>query len=121
MLATSKIAPALAFGNTCVIKPSEYTPLALARFMELLIEAGVPAGVVNMVNGRGHITGAALVDHPLVRMVSFTGGGEAGKAIASAAGRGLKKCAARHCRSVPGTLRGALAPGARGRPAGRCH
>ena len=92
MLATSKIAPALAFGNTCVIKPSEYTPLALARFMELLIEAGVPAGVVNMVNGRGHVTGAALVDHPQVRMVSFTGGGEAGRAIASSAGRGLKKC-----------------------------
>ena len=92
MLATSKIAPALAFGNTCVIKPSEYTPLALARFMTLLLEAGVPPGVVNMVNGRGHVTGAALVAHPQVGMVSFTGGGVAGRAIAAAAGQGLKKC-----------------------------
>lgn len=92
MLATSKIAPALAFGNTCVIKPSEYTPLALARFMTLLLEAGVPAGVVNMVNGRGHVTGAALTQHPQVGMLSFTGGGAAGRAIAAAAGQGLKKC-----------------------------
>ena len=92
MLASSKIAPALAFGNSCVIKTSEYTPLALARFMTLLREAGIPPGVVNMVNGRGHVTGAALVAHPQVQMVSFTGGGVAGRAIAAAAGAGLKKC-----------------------------
>lgn len=92
MLATSKIAPALAFGNSCVIKTSEYTPLALARFMTLLAEAGVPPGVVNLVNGRGHVTGTSLVAHPGVGLVSFTGGGEAGRTIAAVAGGGFKKC-----------------------------
>lgn len=92
MLATSKIAPALAFGNSCVIKTSEYTPLALHRFMSLLSEAGVPPGVVNLVNGRGEVTGAALVAHEAVALVSFTGGGAAGRQIAAAAGAGLKKC-----------------------------
>ncbi|KUE85133.1 aldehyde dehydrogenase [Cupriavidus necator] len=92
MLATSKIAPALAFGNSCVIKTSEYTPLALARFMTLLAEAGVPPGVVNLVNGRGHVTGASLVAHPDVALVSFTGGGAAGRQIAATAAAGLKKC-----------------------------
>jgi len=92
MLASSKIAPALAFGNSLVIKTSEYTPLALARFMELLLEAGVPPGVANMVNGRGAVTGANLVAHPEVDLVSFTGGGAAGRQIAAAAGAGLKKC-----------------------------
>lgn len=92
MLASSKIAPALAFGNSFVVKTSEYTPLALARFMELLVEAGVPPGVANLVNGRGQVSGAALVAHPQVDLVSFTGGGVAGRQIAAAAGAGLKKC-----------------------------
>lgn len=92
MLATSKIAPALAFGNSCVIKTSEYTPLALARFMELLCEAGVPPGVVNLVNGRGQITGARLASHPDIGLVSFTGGGAAGRQIMLAAAQGFKKC-----------------------------
>lgn len=92
MLATSKIAPALAFGNSCVIKTSEQTPLALARFMELLTEAGVPPGVINMVNGRGAVTGARLAGHPDVRLISFTGGGAAGRQIMHAAADGLKKC-----------------------------
>ncbi|WP_116520579.1 aldehyde dehydrogenase family protein [Achromobacter insuavis] len=92
MLATSKIAPALAFGNSCVIKTSEYTPLALHRFMALLSEAGVPPGVVNLVNGRGEVTGASLVAHEAVGLVSFTGGGAAGRRIAAVAGAGLKKC-----------------------------
>jgi acyl-CoA reductase-like NAD-dependent aldehyde dehydrogenase len=92
MLATSKIAPALAFGNSCVIKPSEYTPLALARFMSILTEAGVPPGVINMVNGRGPVTGAKLTTHPDVRLISFTGGGAAGRQIMLAAAQGFKKC-----------------------------
>lgn len=92
MLATSKIAPALAFGNSCVIKTSEYTPLALARFMTLLTEAGVPPGVVNLVNGRGPVTGARLASHPHVGLISFTGGGAAGRQIMMAAAQGLKKC-----------------------------
>ncbi len=90
-LASTKIAAALAFGNSCVIKTAETTPLAVARFMDILSEAGVPAGVVNMVNGRGQVTGDALVRHPTVRVVSFTGGTQTGRAIAAAAAPGLKR------------------------------
>ena len=90
-LASTKIAAALAFGNSCVIKPAETTPLAVARFMDILSEAGVPPGVVNMVNGRGHVTGDALVRDPGVRVVSFTGGTQTGRAIAAAAAPGLKR------------------------------
>lgn len=91
-LASMKVAACLAFGNTCVLKPSEQTPLALARFVALLHEAGVPAGVVNLVNGRGPVTGAALVAHPGVDLISFTGGTETGRAIMAEAGRRLKPC-----------------------------
>lgn len=89
-LASMKIAACLAFGNTCVLKPSEQTPLALRRFVELLHAAGLPEGVVNLVNGRGATTGAALVAHPGVDLVSFTGGTQTGRAIAAEAGRRLK-------------------------------
>ncbi|MBS0475983.1 MAG: aldehyde dehydrogenase family protein [Proteobacteria bacterium] len=85
-LASTKIAAALCHGNSCVVKTSENTPLALARFMQILTEAGVPPGVVNLVNGRGEVTGDALVDHPLVNGVSFTGGNvTAGRIAARAA------------------------------------
>lgn len=90
-LASTKIAAALAFGNCCVIKTAETTPLAVSRFMDLLQEAGLPPGVANLVHGRGHTTGDALVRHPDVRVVSFTGGTETGRAIATAAGPGLKR------------------------------
>ena len=90
-LASTKIAAALAFGNCCVVKTAETTPLAVARFMDILSEAGVPPGVVNMVNGRGQVTGTALVSHPAVRVVSFTGGTATGRAIAAAAAPGLKR------------------------------
>lgn len=90
-LAATKIAAALAFGNTCVVKTSENTPLALARLMTILTEAGVPPGVVNLVNGRGNVTGTALVSHPDVRAVSFTGGTAAARSIAAIAGSGLKR------------------------------
>jgi 5-carboxymethyl-2-hydroxymuconic-semialdehyde dehydrogenase/aminomuconate-semialdehyde/2-hydroxymuconate-6-semialdehyde dehydrogenase len=89
-LASMKVAACLAFGNTCVLKPSEQTPLALRRFVELLHAAGLPEGVVNLVNGRGAVTGAALVAHPGVDLVSFTGGTHTGRAIAAEAGRRLK-------------------------------
>ncbi|MEP6970811.1 MAG: aldehyde dehydrogenase [Betaproteobacteria bacterium] len=89
-LTSMKIAAAIAFGNSCVAKPSEVTPLAVARLMVLLREAGLPDGVVNLVNGRGPITGAALVAHPQIDLVSFTGGTTTGRAISEAAGRGLK-------------------------------
>jgi acyl-CoA reductase-like NAD-dependent aldehyde dehydrogenase len=90
-LATMKIAAALAFGNTCVLKPSEQTPLALARLVALLQEV-LPQGVLNLVNGRGPVTGAALVAHPDVDLVSFTGGTETGRDIMAAAGRNLVPC-----------------------------
>jgi len=91
-LASMKVAAAIAFGNSCVLKPSEQTPLALHRFVELLHEAGLPPGVVNLVNGRGPVTGHALVSHPDVDLVSFTGGTETGRSIMAAAGRNLVPC-----------------------------
>ncbi|GAA0504460.1 5-carboxymethyl-2-hydroxymuconate semialdehyde dehydrogenase [Pigmentiphaga daeguensis] len=90
-LASTKLAAALAFGNTCLIKTAEQTPLAIARFMELTVEADFPPGVVNLVNGRGSVTGNHLVKHPLVRAISFTGGTETGRHIAAAAAHGLTR------------------------------
>lgn len=90
-LASMKVAGAIAFGNSCVLKPSELTPLSFVPFMELLHEAGVPPGVVNLVNGRGPVTGAALVEHPEVDVVAFTGGTATGRQVGASAGAGLKK------------------------------
>jgi acyl-CoA reductase-like NAD-dependent aldehyde dehydrogenase len=92
-LTTMKIAGCIAFGNSCVVKPSEQTPSPIARLMELIVEAGVPPGVVNMVNGSGATTGHILVSHPGVDMVSFTGGTETGRAIMAAAAGGPKRVA----------------------------
>lgn len=91
-LASMKVAAAIAYGNTCVLKPSEQTPLSLARMVEIINQV-TPPGVVNLVNGRGHITGSALVDHPDVDLVAFTGGTETGRTIMQAAGRRLKPAA----------------------------
>jgi acyl-CoA reductase-like NAD-dependent aldehyde dehydrogenase len=91
-LTSMKIAGCIAFGNCCVAKPAEQTPLAVARLMDLIVEAGVPAGVVNMVCGRGAVTGDALVRHPEVDLVSFTGGTATGRTVMTAAGSGLKPC-----------------------------
>ncbi len=88
-LTTMKIAAAIAFGNSCVVKPSEVSPLTAGRVVELLQEAGLPDGVVNLVNGRGHITGAALAGHADIDLLSFTGGTATGRAIMSAAGVNL--------------------------------
>ncbi|MBV9593083.1 MAG: aldehyde dehydrogenase [Actinobacteria bacterium] len=83
-----KLFPALAAGNTIVIKPSEVTPLSTLRLGELCVEAGFPRGVVNVVTGYGNPTGAALVEHPLVDKIAFTGSTATGQAIAKvAAGR----------------------------------
>ncbi|MEM6461219.1 MAG: aldehyde dehydrogenase [Pseudomonadota bacterium] len=87
-LTAMKIAGALAFGNTCVVKPSELTPLTLARFFALVQDI-LPEGVLNLVNGRGEMTGAALVSHPEIDMVSFTGGTETGRAILTALAKGI--------------------------------
>ncbi|MCT1446821.1 aldehyde dehydrogenase [Brevibacterium casei] len=87
-LTLSKLAPALAAGNTAVIKPSEYTSRTILRLAELAYEAGFPAGVVNVVTGLGAEAGQALVDSPKLAKISFTGSTRTGSAIAaSAAGR----------------------------------
>ena len=92
LLLTFKLAPALAAGNTVVIKPSEFTSTSTRRFVELFAEAGFPPGVVNVVTGFGAEVGARLVDHPEVAMVAFTGGSESGARVYQAAAKGLKRC-----------------------------
>ncbi|WP_102159231.1 aldehyde dehydrogenase [Zhihengliuella halotolerans] len=82
-LTTSKLAPALAAGNTLVIKPSEYTSRTILRFAELTVQAGFPDGVVNVVTGMGAEAGAALVEHPGIAKISFTGSTATGARIAS--------------------------------------
>lgn len=86
-----KVAPALACGNTIVLKPAELTPLTAIRFAELTREAGIPAGVFNLVTGHGHITGQAIVEHPLVDKIAFTGSVEVGKVIMQTASKTLKR------------------------------
>lgn len=90
-LFTWKIAPALAAGCTVVAKPSELTPMTAYLFSQLCIEAGLPAGVLNVVHGVGNKTGQALVEHPEVQAISFTGGTVTGKKIASTAAPTFKK------------------------------
>ena len=90
-LLTWKIAPAIAAGNCCVAKPSELTPLTANRLAELAAEAGLPAGVVNIVHGTGPSAGRALTSHPDVPLISFTGGTKTGADVASAAGPLFKK------------------------------
>ncbi len=86
-----KIAPAIASGNTCVAKPSELTPLTAHRLAELSLEAGVPAGVLNIVHGTGPKAGAAICEHPGVPLISFTGGTVTGAKVAAAAAPLFKK------------------------------
>ncbi|MFI5586780.1 aldehyde dehydrogenase family protein [Amycolatopsis sp. NPDC051758] len=88
-----KIAPALAAGNTFVLKPSELTPHTAILFMKLLTEAGLPPGVANLVLGAGAEVGAPLAEHPDVDLVSFTGGLATGRTIAAAAAGTVKKVA----------------------------
>ncbi|MCY0943047.1 aldehyde dehydrogenase family protein [Streptomyces antarcticus] len=91
--ASWKIAPALAAGNTFVVKPSEITPLTTAALIELLVEAGLPAGVANLVTGPGDPVGARLAAHPDVDLVSFTGGLTSGTKVMRAAADSVKKVA----------------------------
>jgi 5-carboxymethyl-2-hydroxymuconic-semialdehyde dehydrogenase len=85
MLATWKVAPALAAGNTVILKPAEWSPLTASLLAEIAAEAGLPAGVLNVVQGYGAEAGSALVSHPDVRRISFTGSVPTAKAIAQAA------------------------------------
>ncbi len=86
-----KIAPALVCGNTAVWKPAGLTPFTSRRVMEIFAEAGLPPGVLNMVNGRGGEVGEELVEHPAVRAISFTGSCEVGGAMYARAARQMKK------------------------------
>ena len=89
MTATWKTAPCLALGNTAVMKMSELSPLTASRLGELVLEAGIPPGVFNVVHGFGHTAGEPLIAHPDVRAISFTGSTATGNRIVKAAG--LKK------------------------------
>ncbi|MEU9034069.1 aldehyde dehydrogenase family protein [Streptomyces sp. NPDC048352] len=91
--ASWKIAPALAAGNTFVLKPSEITPLSTVELIRLLAEAGLPAGVANLVTGAGDPVGARLSAHPDVDLVSFTGGLASGTKVMRAAADSVKKVA----------------------------
>ena len=91
LLTAWKLAPALAAGNTMVIKPSEYTSASLLEFMKIIEQAGFPAGVVNVVTGFGPEAGTPLVEHPLVAKIAFTGSDVTGQKIYEAAAKGLKR------------------------------
>ncbi len=91
IMATLKLAPALATGCTVVLKPAEQTPLTALMLGELIQEAGIPDGVVNIVTGYGETAGAALAAHPNVDKIAFTGSTEVGKLIVHAAAGNLKK------------------------------
>lgn len=92
-MAMWKLAPALACGNTVVLKPAEETPLTVLRLAELALEAGLPPGVLNVVTGDGPGAGAALVAHPGVDKISFTGSTEVGRLIGAQCGRDIRRCA----------------------------
>ncbi|WP_144121953.1 gamma-aminobutyraldehyde dehydrogenase [Catellatospora sichuanensis] len=90
-MAAWKILPAIAAGNTIVLKPAELTPLTSVMFAQACLDAGIPAGVVNVVTGRGPTAGAALVAHPDVDMVSFTGSTAVGRGIGATAAGAVKR------------------------------
>ena len=86
-----KVSPALAMGNSVVVKPAELTPLTALALGELALEAGLPSGVLNIVPGRGPEVGEALINHPLVRKISFTGSTEVGEHIMKSGAAGIKR------------------------------
>jgi acyl-CoA reductase-like NAD-dependent aldehyde dehydrogenase len=90
-IAAWKMGPALAAGNTIVLKPAELTPLTALRFAELAEQAGLPDGVLNVVAGPGSVCGARLVEHPGVAKIAFTGSTEVGRAIAAGAAQTIKR------------------------------
>lgn len=97
LMATWKIAPALAAGNTVVLKPAEQSPMSCVKLAELFIRAGGPAGVFNVVNGMGETAGKALALHPDVAKISFTGSTEVGKLILQYAGQSNMKRVGLEC------------------------
>ena len=91
LMAAWKLAPALACGNTAILKPAEQTPLTALRLGELILEADVPKGVVNILPGYGPTAGAAIASHPAIDKVAFTGSTEVGKEILKASAGNLKR------------------------------
>src|SRR6185436_1214549 len=91
MMAAWKLAPAICAGCTTVLKPAEQTPLTILALASSFSEAGLPPGVVNIVTGVGETAGAAIVEHPAVDKIAFTGSVEVGKLIMRAAAETLKK------------------------------
>jgi betaine-aldehyde dehydrogenase len=91
VIASWKLAPALAAGNTVVLKPAELTPLTALEFERIAVEAGLPEGVVNVVAGPGRTCGQRLVEHPDVAKVAFTGSTEVGRSIAAGAAQTIKR------------------------------
>jgi acyl-CoA reductase-like NAD-dependent aldehyde dehydrogenase len=91
MLASWKLGPALACGNTVVLKPAELTPLTALRFAELALEAGLPAGVVNVLVGPGSVVGERLIAHPDVAKIGFTGSTDVGRRVMEGASRTIKR------------------------------
>jgi acyl-CoA reductase-like NAD-dependent aldehyde dehydrogenase len=91
LIVSWKLAPALAAGNTCVLKPAELTPLTAIELERIILEAGVPEGVFNVVVGTGLEAGRALVEHPDVAKIAFTGSTVVGKDIAARAAQGIKR------------------------------
>lgn len=91
LLTVWKLAPALAAGNTVVVKPSEFASASMLGLAELFERVGFPKGVVNVVTGFGHDAGAALVEHPLVERIAFTGGNAGGRKISEMAARNFKR------------------------------
>src|SRR6185437_9101083 len=89
-LMANKIAPAMAVGNTVVVKPASTTPLATLRLAELMLEGGLPPGVLNVVTGPGGVVGEELIRNPLVRKIGFTGETGTGKQVARSAAEELK-------------------------------
>src|SRR6186997_2147237 len=90
-IASWKLGPALACGNTVVLKPAELTPLSALRLGELILEAGVPEGVVNVIVGKGSVVGRRLVEHPDVAKIGFTGSTEVGREVMRNAARTIKR------------------------------
>ncbi len=91
VIASWKLGPALAAGNTVVLKPAELTPLTALRFASIAADAGIPDGVVNVVVGPGRVCGQRLVEHPDVAKIAFTGSTEVGRSIAAAAAGTIKR------------------------------
>src|SRR6187551_1579818 len=90
-IASWKVAPALAAGNTVVLKPAELTPLTALELEEIALEAGLPEGVLNVVAGPGSVCGRRLVEHPDVAKIAFTGSTEVGRGIAAGAAQTIKR------------------------------